>query len=73
METTTATVNLGDPYHVYRWCRRLGVTESQLRAAVHAAGDEARAVEAAIRRARSALPILATEYRLRDEGSSGDD
>lgn len=68
-----AFVNLADPYHVYRWCRRWGVTEGQLRTAVRAVGEEARAVEAALRRARARSPILAIERRLTDEVAPGDD
>lgn len=69
----TAVVNVSDPYHVYRWCRRWGVTERQLRAAVRSVGGEARAVEAALKRARSAIPILAREIRLREDHAAGDD
>jgi len=68
-----AVVNVGDPYHVYRWCRRWGVTERQLRAAVRSVGREARAVEAALARARPAMPILAREIRLREDRAAGDD
>lgn len=68
-----AFVNTGDPYHVYRWCRRWGVTETQLRTAVGAVGREARAVEAALKRARGATPILAMELRLREDRQAGED
>lgn len=68
-----ALVNVGDPYHVYRWCRRWGVTESQLRTAVGAVGREVRAVEAALTRARAVTPILAMELRLREDRQAGED
>jgi len=68
-----ALVNIGDPYHVYRWCRRWGVTETQLRMAVRAVGREARAVEAALMRARAVTPILAMELRLREDRQAGED
>jgi hypothetical protein len=65
-----AQVDLGDPYHVYRWCRRWGVTESQLRTAVRAVGEEVRAVESALRRARAATPILVSEHRLPEDAAA---
>lgn len=68
-----ARVNIGDPYHVYRWCRRWGVTESQLRTAVRTVGGEARAVEAALLRAKAPPRILATEIRLREDRPAGKD
>ncbi|MBL8688009.1 MAG: DUF3606 domain-containing protein [Rhodospirillaceae bacterium] len=68
-----ALVNIADPYHVYRWCRRWGVTETQLRAAVRAVGREARAVEAALLRAKAPPRILASETRLREDRTAGDD
>jgi len=64
-------IDLADPYHLLRWCRRFGVTESQLRTAVRFAGGDPRAVEAALTRARMATPILIREFRLRDERASG--
>ena len=70
---SVARVNLGDPYHVYRWCRRWGVTESQLRAAVQAVGSEASAVEAAFHRARRATTILVREHRLGEDAASAVD
>lgn len=68
-----AFVNTSDPYHVYRWCRRWGVTETQLRTAVRAVGREARAVEAALKRARASMPILAREVWVRDDHLAGED
>lgn len=68
-----ALVNVGDPYHVYRRCRRWGVTETQLKAAVRAVGREARAVEAALLRAKAPPRILASETRLREDRRAGED
>ncbi len=68
-----AFVNIGDPYHVYRWCRRWGVTETQLRMAVRVAGREARAVEAALLRAKAPPRILASEISLREDHPAGED
>jgi hypothetical protein len=68
-----ARVDPGDPYHLYRWCRRFGVTEEQLRMAVRLVGRDPRAVEAALLRARAAAPILVSEFRLQDERASGHD
>jgi len=66
-------IDLADPYHVYRWCRRFGVTEGQLRMAVRIAGGDPRAVEAALRRARATAPILSSEFRLQGEHYSDHD
>ncbi len=67
----TAQVDLGDPYHVYAWCRRWAVTEVQLRMAVRTVGSEARAVEAAINRARALPMILASETRFGEDRVAG--
>ena len=37
-------INLSQPYEVRDWCRSLGCTETQLRAAVAAVGNSARKV-----------------------------
>ncbi|MBM3549433.1 MAG: DUF3606 domain-containing protein [Alphaproteobacteria bacterium] len=64
---TPPRVDIGDPYHLMRWCRRFGVTEQQLRTAVRIAGAEVAAVEQAIRRARAGTSILVSEHRLGED------
>lgn len=38
-------INLGEDYEVRHWARKFGVTPDQLKAAVQAAGNDAKAVE----------------------------
>lgn len=38
-------INLSEEYEVRDWARKFGVTPDELKAAVHAAGNDARAVE----------------------------